>query len=140
MRRIDKRIMVFAIIMFMALEIDRSNIAQALADNFLVDLNLTTDGGWLVQVLTEIYNVADWDWEDYNLGQSVFRLGFLLAELPSQLVSKWMGPDRWIPAQLVIWSIIALSQFWLSGRTSFLACRALLGILQGGFIPDVNEM
>lgn len=38
--------MVFAILMFVALEIDRSNITQALADNFLVDLNITTDG-WL---------------------------------------------------------------------------------------------
>lgn len=43
-RKIDAKIMMFAAIMFMALELDRSNIAQALTDNFLEDLNMTTNG------------------------------------------------------------------------------------------------
>lgn len=139
-RKIDVRVMLFAIIMFMALEIDRANISQALSDNFLADMDLTTNGvlyrpssAWSVvsHLLTELL-------ADYNLGQSVFKLAFLLSELPSQLVSKWVGPDRWIPTQLSLWSAVACSQFWLSGRASFLTTRAILGVLQGGFIPDVS--
>jgi hypothetical protein len=128
--------------MFFALELDRSNIAQALTDNFLKDLRINTNGMQDSPNHCQSLSVHPQPHTDtlldYNLGNSVFKLAFLCAELPSQLVSKWIGPDRWIPAQMVLWSFVASGQFWLSGRTSFLTCRALLGIIQGGFIPDVS--
>jgi MFS transporter, ACS family, DAL5 transporter family protein len=136
-RKIDRRIMFFAAVMFMALELDRSNISQALTDNFLEDLGMNTNGkcdhfrSWLDQRLTMT---------DYNLGNTAFKLAFLCAELPSQLVAKWIGPDIWIPTQMVVWSVVGSAQYFLKGRASFLVCRALLGMLQGGFIPEVRVL
>lgn len=38
---------------------------------------------------------------------------------------------------MVLWSIVAMAQAGLNGRGTFYACRALLGVLEGGFIPDL---
>ncbi|KAL4980144.1 major facilitator superfamily domain-containing protein [Aspergillus desertorum] len=115
-RKIDFRVCTFACVTFFALQLDRGNIGNALADTLLEDLHMTTN--------------------DYNTGQTIFLCCFLLAELPSQLISKRLGPDRWIPIQMVAWSLVAACQAFLKTRAGYLGLRALLGLLEGGFIPD----
>lgn len=72
----------------------------------------------------------------YNTGQTIYFASFLFAELPSQLISKRLGPDTWIPIQMISWSLVASMQALLSGWNSFWVCRMLLGLIEGGFIPD----
>lgn len=117
LRKLDYRVALSACIMFIGLQVDRGNLSQAVADNLLDDLGLTTN--------------------DYNKGNTIFLVAFLLAELPSQIISKWLGPDIFVPIQIVSWSIVAISQGALQGRTGFFITRALIGALEGGFIADL---
>ena len=132
-RKLDWHVCLWACIMFFALQVDRGNLSQAVSDNMLDQLGLSTDeynyGENVFAAFLEISLT--------RLGNTIFRVSFLLAELPSQLISKKLGPDVWIPIQMTLWSVVAASQAALSGKASFYACRSLIGILEGGFIPDL---
>jgi hypothetical protein len=86
-RKIDWKVTVWAALAFFALDLDRSNISQANTDNFLDDMGLNTNGEYMVPLPWKI--IANMS--DYNLGQTLFKTAFLLAELPSQLISKKIG-------------------------------------------------
>ncbi|PWN48110.1 MFS general substrate transporter [Violaceomyces palustris] len=116
LKRLDYKVALMACICFAALQLDRGNISNALSDGMLNDLHLTTD--------------------DYNTGQTIFYVCFLAAELPSQLISKKLGSDVWIPIQMMSWSVVAMCQAAIKGKESFYATRALIGLLEGGFIAD----
>ncbi|KAF8855054.1 MFS general substrate transporter [Acephala macrosclerotiorum] len=115
-RKTDIRIFLWILVMFFGLNIDRGNLGNAVADNLLDDLKLNTN--------------------DYNNAQNMYRIGFLIAEIPSQMVGKRLGPDIWIPIQIMLWSIAAGGQFFMQNRAGFFACRFLVGLFMGGFIPD----
>lgn len=116
-RKLDWHVCLWACTMFFGLQVDRGNLVQAVSDNMLDDLSLNTN--------------------DYNRGNIIFLVSFLCAELPSQLISKKVGPDRWIPIQITVWSTVAMSQSMISGPWGFYLTRALLGVLEGGFIPVI---
>lgn len=80
--------MLWAAISFSALNLDRNNLSQANTDNFLNDLKLTTNGEYHVYFAAYHKSSLTLMDLDFNLGNTVFRLAFLSAELPSQLISK----------------------------------------------------
>ncbi|KAG8763653.1 hypothetical protein FRC11_014630 [Ceratobasidium sp. 423] len=116
-RKIDIRLMTWLCLMFFGLQMDRGNIGNALTDNFLADLKLTTN--------------------DYNNGTTIQLLAFLAAELPSQYMIKRVGMERWLPDLMVCWSMVSWAQAWINNRTTFYITRALIGAFEGGFIPGV---
>jgi hypothetical protein len=81
-RKIYLKIFAWVLVMFFALNLDRGNLSNAVSDNLLDDLGINTN--------------------DYNNAQNMYRVGFLISEIPSQMIGKWIGADRWIPIQIII--------------------------------------
>ncbi|KAH7083844.1 major facilitator superfamily domain-containing protein [Paraphoma chrysanthemicola] len=116
-RQLDWRITLWAWLMFVSLDLNRKNINRAISDNMLKELKMNTN--------------------DFNYGQTIFLASFLFAELPSGLISKKLGADRWIPTIICAWSIVSASQAALQTKAQYYVIRCLLGLLMGGFIPDI---
>ena len=90
LRKIDWKIMAWAAFGFSTLDWDRINIIQANSTSFLTDLHMTTNGesrqtSTLLKVPNELLTFLGLD---FNMGNTIFSLSFLCAELPSQMISK----------------------------------------------------
>lgn len=118
-RKMDGKILTIVCFMFFTLNMDRGNFGAAVAGGILDDLKLSTD--------------------DFNLGNNLRSIGFIIVEIPSQMIGKRFGPDWWMPLQVCTWSLVTLFQFFLLGRKLYLALRFLLGVAQGGFIADAVQ-
>jgi sugar phosphate permease len=115
--RADLFIMPFVILLFLFLQFDRTNISNALTDTLRQDINVGN---------TEI-----------NRAQTMFILGFVITELPFNLISKWMGPERFLPITMFLWGIATWCQIFVKNANGLIAARFFVGALEGGYIPGM---
>lgn len=73
----------------------------------------------------------------YGLGAGIFFVGYLLFEVPSNLILLKVGARRWIARIMVTWGLISAAMMFVSGPTSFYILRFLLGVAEAGFIPAI---
>ncbi|KUI62328.1 hypothetical protein VP1G_09456 [Cytospora mali] len=114
-RKTDMYLLTWLCLMFFGLQLDRGNLSNAVADNLLDDLNLTTD--------------------DYNNGTTIQLLAFLAAEFPVQFLTKRYGFRYILPTMMFLWGTVSWAQAWMTNRTGFYLGRAFIGMCEGGFIP-----
>jgi MFS transporter, ACS family, tartrate transporter len=114
--RVLARLMPFLFLCYLVAYIDRVNIGFAKAV-LLKDLGLTH--------LT------------YGFGASIFFVGYVLFEIPSNLAMQRFGARTWIARILVTWGLISMAFMFTQGKWSFYGLRVLLGIAEAGFFPGV---
>lgn len=73
----------------------------------------------------------------YGFGASVFFIGYLLFEVPSNLILLRVGPRRWIARIMVTWGIISAGMMFVRTPTMFYVMRFLLGVAEAGFFPAI---
>ncbi|SSW67858.1 MFS transporter [Achromobacter agilis] len=73
----------------------------------------------------------------YGLGAGIFFVGYLMFEVPSNLILLRVGARRWIARIMVTWGLISAAMMFVTTPTSFYIMRFLLGVAEAGFIPAI---
>jgi len=73
----------------------------------------------------------------YAFGAGIFFIGYFLFEVPSNLILERVGARRWIARIMITWGLVSAGTAFVTGSTSFVAMRFLLGLAEAGFFPGI---
>ncbi|KQR78481.1 MFS transporter [Burkholderia sp. Leaf177] len=114
--KITWRLLPFLFLCYLCAYLDRINVAFA-----------------KLQMLKDL-NFSD---AVYGAGAGVFFVGYLLFEVPSNLLLLRVGARRWIARIMITWGIISAGMMFVTSPMSFYVMRFLLGVAEAGFIPAI---
>lgn len=73
----------------------------------------------------------------FGLANSIFYVGYVACEIPSNLLMVHYGARVWIARILVSWGLASAATMLVVGPNSLYLVRFLVGVLEAGFVPGV---
>jgi sugar phosphate permease len=115
-RRIGWRILPLLVVCYLFAYIDRVNIGFA-------KLQMSQDIGISEAV--------------YGLAAGIFFLGYVIFEVPSNLLLRRIGTRKTIFRIMLLWGLTSAAMLFVHDATSFYVLRFLLGVFEAGFAPGI---
>ncbi|HKY18295.1 MAG TPA: MFS transporter [Rhizomicrobium sp.] len=116
LRRAAFRLVPLILAMYIAAYLNRVNVSFAA-------LTMNQDMGFSAQV--------------FGWGTGIFFLGYLVFEVPANLIMEKVGARLWLSRIIVTWAIISMAFAFVQGPVSFFILRFLLGLAEAGFYPGI---
>ncbi|KAJ4302852.1 hypothetical protein N0V90_001743 [Kalmusia sp. IMI 367209] len=113
-RKLDRRLMPWLFGLWLLAFIDRSNIGNARIDGMTEDLHL--------------------DSNKFNIALAVFYVPYILWDVPSNLVIKYLKAGYYLPALLIAWGFVSMCTGFVKSYAGLLAARFFLGLAEGGLL------
>lgn len=114
--KVTRRLLPFLFVLYVVCFLDRVNLGFAA-------LQMNQDLGFTPAV--------------YGFGAGIFFLGYVLCEVPSNLILARIGARKWIARIMITWGIVASAMMFIRGPLSLYAFRFLLGAAEAGFFPGM---
>ncbi|KAG0376598.1 hypothetical protein BGX24_007504 [Mortierella sp. AD032] len=119
-RKLDYRLVPIWSLLYLFSFLDRSNIGNARVAGLEHDLALTGT--------------------QFNMTLTIFFLGYILFEVPSNIMLKKVGPKLWITIIMIVWGAIMMAMAAVKDYGDLLAARFFLGLAEAGLVPGVIFM
>ena len=114
MRKVYLRVLPFAVLTYFFCYLDRINVGFAA-------LTMNRDLGL--------------DPAMYGMAAGAFFWGYVLFEVPSNIILERLGARLWIARIMVTWGIVSGINAFATGPYSFMVIRFLLGLAEAGLFP-----
>lgn len=116
--KLDIQLVPLCLLLYFLSFLDRTNIAQAMATKMQGDLNLSE--------------------HDYSIALTVLYPLYIVLEIPSNLILRFIGPRIWISLLVICWGIGAFGRKQRSVLTASVA--TLQGIVQSKYGLYINRI
>ncbi|KAG4435372.1 hypothetical protein IFR05_009158 [Cadophora sp. M221] len=118
LRKLDFRLLPFLALLYLLSFLDRTNIGNARLFDLEKDLGMSGI--------------------DYNIALAIFFPTYVIAEVPSNMMIKRLGPSVWLTFIMVAWAAVVIGMGFVTNFGGLLAARAILGLAEGGLFPGVS--
>ncbi|WRT65242.1 uncharacterized protein IL334_002185 [Kwoniella shivajii] len=116
-RKIDRHFLPMLWIMYVFNYLDRTNIGNAKVGGMEADLKLSSS--------------------DYSLVLSIFFVGYLLNEVPCNMILARSKPSVFLPTIMILWGGMSIGAKGINSLGGMVAFRMVLGLVEAGFFPGV---
>ena len=117
LRKLDLKLLPAVTLLYLLSFLDRSNVANARLDGLTTDLNMTGN--------------------QYLTGLTLYFIGYVLFEIPCNIVLKRTSPKKWLPTLTLAWGVIATLMGVTQNMAGFFVVRFVLGMTESGLFPGV---
>ncbi|KAH7306000.1 major facilitator superfamily domain-containing protein [Stachybotrys elegans] len=117
LRKIDARLLPTVGILYLLSFLDRSNVGNARIEGLIDDVHMSGN--------------------EYLTGLTLYFVGYVLFEIPCNIILKRTTPRFWLPTLTVAWGIVATLMGIVTNLAGFLVARFFLGVTESGLFPGV---
>ncbi|GKZ33835.1 hypothetical protein AbraIFM66950_003919 [Aspergillus brasiliensis] len=117
LRKLDSRLLPPLTILYLLSFLDRSNVGNARLEGMATDIHMSGD--------------------QYLTGLTLYFIGYVLFEVPCNIVLKKTTPRIWLPTLTLVWGVVATLLGVVQNYAGYLTSRTALGIAESGLFPGV---